>query len=215
MMFETPIHKPFPGMTDDEWKAIHEETTRQMIVHAGAFATPISTQLPNEAPRLVGTGGYVEIDGARLLLTNEHITFKRRMAPLGHTFAGTEYHYQLAEPRIEVRDPIDAAVVAISDETWCHAPHNGAAIPASRIADRHAPVQRELFFLIGFAGERARYMPLLGDVLISRGTPYATQEVPADGSDPDIEESIKSEFFDAQYHFALLHRPDRTTVLDP
>jgi hypothetical protein len=200
-------------ITMDELTEVARDTTREMRVHAERFSTPVTTQLTDRTGELVGTGGYVEVDGRRVLLTNEHVARRRRQSPLGHKFVGCDEYYLLAEPTREAPSPIDAALVPISDQVWSRRSHNGAAVPQHRIAHRHSPVPRELLFILGCSGERSYYSPGY-KTLFTMASPHVTQEQPTGGSDPEFDEVIKSEYWDPLYHFALLYRPDLAIPVD-
>ena len=73
----------------------------------------------------------------------------------------------------------------------------------------HAPVAREFLFLMGFAGSRAYFSPIL-NVIVTNGTPYLTQEF-----DPQAEQrEITWKHFDPAFHFAMPWEPEQVEIVD-
>ena len=104
--------------------------------------------------------------------------------------------------------PTDLAASPV-DLTWTATAHSAMAFPEHRIALTHAPVPGEFLFLMGFAGSRAYFSPVL-DVIVTNGTPYLAQEF-----DPRAEErSITCEQYDPAFHFAMPWEPEQIEVVD-
>ena len=123
-----------------------------------------------------------------------------KMWPLVHHLADEAYGVRITNPFYEERAPIDLAVTRIGDVVW-NGPNEKKALPATRIAVTHSPVEHELLFITGFSGERSRFSPLL-KTLFSTGTPYLTHErhLPASWQSPRW--------------FSLFYTPPDTTSLD-
>jgi len=80
--------------------------------------------------------------------------------------------------------PSDTAVVKVSRSAWEEKGKATSAVSFDRFSNVHAPVERELLFFIGFAGERSKS---LYGMLVTRGTPYTSQE-PEGAETPDYPE---------------------------
>lgn len=186
-------------MEHAEWTRLCAETTRAMRAHVMPFVTPISRILSEEEGRLEGTGSYLSWQGRVLLVTNEHVARARLEHPLAHQFHGSDEIHRLTEPFFAEEHPVDVAACAIKPEVWAAPGHAAQAIPESRVADRHDPAEGELLFLAGYAGQRSVFS--FGH-LVSRGTPYLTQQC-ALPDDPRC---------DAAFHFALHYWPDQAEV---
>jgi hypothetical protein len=87
------------------------------------------------------------------------------------------------------------------------------AFPDHRFAKRHALLQGEYLFTIGFTGEKAHYSPSL-ETLFTRGTPYLTQEYDEALEPEESRRPIKHPEFDPDYHFAMQWHPDATISTD-
>ncbi|KAA0894346.1 hypothetical protein ET418_04715 [Oryzomonas rubra] len=178
-----------------------------MSAHVESFSTPISKALSDENGEYGlhhGTGTYFEADRVKYLITNEHVAFELTKMPLTHMFKGSETIFRLINPMPALPVPADVAICRIDEKVWGRESHDGLAIPLSRFARRHAPVQHELLFFAGFSGERSKFCY---DTLATCGTPYGTQECPfsdeavARGGDPN-------------FHFSLFYSPDRAQSID-
>ena len=93
--------------------------------------------------------------------------------------------------------PVDVAIAPIDDRVWAKtaAEHRATPIPFSRFATSHRPVLGELLFMVGYSGVRSAF---LFGTLVSRGTPYLTQETP-----------LLADYGNTDYHFAIHYLPDR------
>lgn len=80
-------------------------------------------------------------------------------------------------------------------------PHEAGAVPESRLAAAHAPVDNELLFFKGFAGEGSKF---LFNTLLAGSTSYTGKAVP-----------LPMGWGDERFHFAIDYRPDLATSLDP
>lgn len=98
--------------------------------------------------------------------------------------------------------PIDIAISKISAEIWDQYATYAQAIPLQRFAKTHNPVKHELLFFLGYSGERSSFY---FNNLISRGTPYLTQECPLPTGIEDV---------DSEHHFSLFYKPDLATSID-
>lgn len=173
------------------------EVTREMRKFTEPFVCPLSHE-PNETVvRLRGTGNLIEVHLRRLLLTCEHVvTGSRKLSFRPH---GTDQPLKLDRPFAMAPDPYDVAVARIPCGLWQAVPHQGTPIPRDLFALTHHPVEDELLFFRGFAGENSAFA---FEVLASHSTSYTTQEV-KDADAPD-----------SRYFFYLHHQPEKVTVID-
>lgn len=194
-------------LTRAEWEMISNEVVAAMSAHVEPFCTPISKALLDEDGEYGqhhGTGAYFEADGVKYLITNEHVANGRTEAPLTHMFMGSEMIFRLMNPMPALPTPADVAICRIDEKVWGSESHQASAVPISRFAKRHAPAQYELLFFAGYSGERARFYH---ELLVSRGTPYGTQECP-------FSDEAKARGGDPNFHFSLFYSPDRAQSID-
>lgn len=176
------------------WLAATERVLEDMVLETARFITPISRVIDHDYGELEGSGSYIEIGGMRYLITNEHVASRLQTHSLAHQFAGSSNVYRTKAPFVANPYPYDIGLRRISDELWHEAAHKADAIPFNRIADKHSPVDGELFFIVGYAGERAKFA--FGQ-LNCETIAYLMQadQFPSDHGDADL-------------HFAIAYRPD-------
>ncbi|HEY6872289.1 MAG TPA: hypothetical protein VI298_06115 [Geobacteraceae bacterium] len=189
-------------LTMQEWQKICFDTVNRMIDHVAPFVTPISKVLSDTEGEHHGTGSYFEIDSTKFVITNEHVARHLSRQALTHQFLGNENIIRLTNPAYCIPAPVDIAISRIEENIWCKFKHDSLAIPISRFAKKHAPVGTEVLFFAGYSGERSKF--LFGN-LISRGTPYLTQESP-------FPSKVKEA--DANFHFSLHYPPDLAISVD-
>ena len=143
-------------MTPEEWSAISDQVSNDMLAHVRPFVTPLSRE-EFSTVRLVGSGSYVAIGSRRILLTCEHVS---RQAPLDYRFCGSPMNnvWGYRGQWTEEGHPADIAFAPISDAARKAETHGVASIPYERFAMKHAPCQQaELLFFMGYAGENSAY----------------------------------------------------------
>lgn len=169
----------------------------RMAKHVAPFATPISISTNDGASgKLLGTGSYLDVNGEKTLLTNEHnLTRRSPYNLLTHQFLGLRSIFRIVGNHLEDPWPVDAAAVAVPDRVWAAMPHQADTVPSDKVADRHAPVEDELLLFFGFAEENS--LPLPGEL---RAPPVCCLCDPALlPSEPKV---------DAEFHFAMAYRRD-------
>ena len=176
-------------MSPDEWQTFCEQVTCEMVHHVKPFVSLISKILSDEHGEHLGSGSYVGAPTARFLVTNEHVARHIRSAPLTHQFLDADTVLRCTNNFVVNEEPIDVAASQISEDSWSHCRHSSLCIPLERFAVSHDPVEGELFFIIGYSGERSSFH---FGTLNCPGTPYLTQAcpMPAENGDP-------------QFHFAI------------
>jgi len=179
------------------WNSICFDVNEEMAAHVGPFLTPVSRVLADDHGEHLGTGSYVETGDKRFLLTCEHVARAMEQHSIAHQFSGSANVHRCINPMVANPAPQDVALALIDAAVWAAFDHGAAAIPAARFAPTHSPAPRELLFVAGYAGARARF---LYGTLVSPGTPYLTQEVP-----------LPPEHGQPEYHFAVAYLPDRAT----
>jgi hypothetical protein len=180
--------------------------TVQMRLVMTPFVTPLVRSEDNGATH-IGSGGYVETAGRKLLLTNDHV-FREGSGRLTHKFFDHDQYFGFPQVFASEMLPIDLAASPV-DMNWRQVMHSAMAFPEHRFAEKHAPVDKELLFMLGFAGKRGYYSPTF-NIIVTNGTPYLSQEF-----DPVLEErEIASKGFDPQYHFAIPWEPEQIIVVD-
>jgi hypothetical protein len=192
-------------MTPEEFAQINADVVSRMAAHVAPFVTPITHALDDQNGLLEGTGSYVNTSTGIHLVTCEHVTNK---PDLTHQFHGCPDIFKVTAPWFPLRFPFDFAKAEISQSVWTSRAHQAAAIPISRMAPSHAPVQGELLFFLGFSQDRSR--PFTG-LIINPATPVLGQEVI-----PELDEEPFSPHhaYDPNFHFVMGYNPGRATRTD-
>lgn len=190
------------GLDKAQWESICADTVTKMIGQVERYTTPISRVLSDEEGEHLGTGSYIEFNNEKFLITNEHVAQHLATQSLTHKFFENENILRITNPAYANPAPIDVAISRIEQSSWNMFEHGSLVIPSSRFAKQHAPAQNELLFFAGYSGQRSRFS--FGH-LISRGTPYLTQECPF----PNLVNEANPEF-----HFSLHYPPDLATSID-
>lgn len=100
-----------------------------------------------------GTGTYILVDGMRIILTCRHVI----------TDGGKEYgffgsqHVTKALGGIVLADKVDAAMIHVPEFEWDKVPHEAHPVPIIAFAEKHDPVPKELFYVMGFGEENTNY----------------------------------------------------------
>ena len=188
----TPQHK---AAAEKYLTSVYFDVLEAMRAHVRPFVTPISKVLAHDHGEQLGTGSYIDIRGSRYLLTNEHVARELQQHSIAHQFSANDSVFRCINPMVALSAPVDVALALIEDKVWEHSIHTALPIPQSRFASKHAPVQTELLFVVGYPGAHSRF---LFNTLITPGIPYLTQEAPMVASHGN-----------PQYHFALNYSPEK------
>lgn len=189
-------------MNMNEFDNICTDAAIKMRKHVLPFTSPISCAKENDYGEHHGTGSYIESEGTKYLITNEHVARAINQLPITHTFWDTEDIFQIKHPVLTVTAPIDIALCLVNQSTWEYGQHNSKAIPINRFANSHDPIENELLFIAGFSGQRSNFQ---FEHLSTPGTPFLTQESPFPENESDANK---------KYHFSLNYKPDLATSVD-
>ncbi|UEM08431.1 hypothetical protein J4G43_026945 [Bradyrhizobium barranii subsp. barranii] len=201
MVITSKKQKPTPEMME-----AYLNIALQMRLIMMPFVMPL-VRTDEDGPTHVGSGGYIEFSGHKLALTNDHVV-REGQGRLAHKFYDSDTYFGFPNAFASEAFPIDLAASSV-DLTWTATTHSAMAFPEHRMALIHAPVARELLFLMGFAGSRAYFSPIL-NIIVTNGTPYLNQEF-----DPQAEErDIRCEHYDPNLHFAIPWEPEQIEVVD-
>jgi hypothetical protein len=178
-------------MTKAQWDARSGLVADAMKVFTRPFVTPLIHEPPHptecadheqgeaphmrDAPPVIGTGSYIEREKINII-TCEHVA---RHRPLSHQFFNNPKLVPAPDPCRIDPDPVDAALIPIDTGTWNSIPHVARPISMSKFAPRHQPVQDELLFFRGIAGENI-YVGFGGVDSIMSG--YCSQEKHSSGN---------------------------------
>jgi hypothetical protein len=116
--------------------------------------TPISGALADDMATHVGTGGYVEWHRNRLLLTNKHVAREVKKHSLARKCFDAPDYLHINNPFQAIAAPRDLAFSPINDR-WNAVTHSAMAFPDYRFEEKHAPLQGEYLFVLGYTGEKA------------------------------------------------------------
>ncbi len=184
------------------WNKLCHETTLAMQDYCMRYITPISCAVEDEWGLLEGTGAYIELNGKRCLLTNEHVVRDWETRQFTHQFNGCDDVFKLFGGPLAIKQhPIDCAVYIVEDNIWNIREHGAEAVPSDCISQRHDPVPGELLFLAGYPDKRSKS---LHRSLINRATRLVTQEIP-NMQIPDLHAN----------HFLLNYSPSNAESVDP
>lgn len=199
----TGSHNPPPEIklmfTEDEWNTSKPKLTRDMTEHLRQYRTPVFKDRGDYGEGW-GSGSFVELDGAKYILTNEHVaTVRCSGEKLGFRFNDQDRLARIQGNHVEKTWPWDLALLPVNKETWVGIEHTSKAIQIGQIALAHTPIQTEVFAFTGFAGERTAFH--FSTLLFEATTSLAREvDLPAD-----------DERWDGRFHFGLDYLPDAAT----
>lgn len=154
-------------MTKGQWDAYSKFITDAMKVFTRPFVTPLVSGDAGTPPR-IGTGTYIQRQQIELL-TCEHVA---KHSPIYHQFFECSDLLLYDSTWRMDSHAIDAAVGPI-DSATLHSQRSAMPVPISKFGSQHQPVENELLFFRGLAGENA-YVGFSGlDKII---TGYCSQE---------------------------------------
>ncbi|RZG06794.1 hypothetical protein EXT48_07460 [Pseudoalteromonas sp. CO348] len=187
---------------EEKWQEICADTAKRMIVHVQPYLSPISRVLSEKEGEHLGSGSYIEVEGKKYIITNEHVAKHLSTHSLTHQFKENDSVLRLTKPVVAEAAPVDVAISEIPDSSWSLVEHSGLTIPEERFAATHSPAEHECLFFAGYSGERSKF---LFEHLITPGTPYLTQQCP-------FPQTVKEA--DEEFHFSLFYPPDLATSID-
>lgn len=200
-------------MTEEPTLEDHLAVASNLMTHQMApFVTPISGILDADSGQHVGSGGYIHWRDKRFLLTNEHVAATLQKHSLARKCFDSEDYLRINNPFVAKGAPHDLAVSPVDDH-WNSVGHGGMAFPDYRFEAKHAPLQAEYLFVMGFTDEKS-YFSAIGQMLFTPGTPYLTQEYDEALEPEETRRPIRHPAFDPNYHFALQWHPEATTSTD-
>jgi hypothetical protein len=171
------------------WNALCDKVADMMKVHTRPFVTPLVQDVTGMPPA-IGTGTFIYHANMKKILTCEHVANSQ---PHEHEFHGHQCLLKL--PVSWHMDATkDAAVATVPTSHWNSVSHNASPLPLSRFDRKHEPVEGEVLFFRGFAGQNAT-LQIGWSSLIATG--YCSQEKQGSG-DNNI--------------FEILWNPQGTTV---
>jgi Protein of unknown function (DUF2934) len=189
-------------MNQNQWDEYGRIVTEEMREHTRPFVASIFLSLSSDEGRLLASGTYLELLDKPYLLTNWHVAKALETRSLGHQLADDEYSVRFTNPFQTYPYPLDLALSRVDLQLWNSETNQKRALPVDRFAQRHDAVTGELFFLMGFSGERSYFSPSL-KYIFPTGTPYTTQECP-----------VPPESYLPDFHLTLHYSPDRALSLD-
>lgn len=199
----TDFHNAPPEMnlvfTEKEWNASLPKLTRDMTEYLRQYRTPVFKDQGDYGDGW-GSGSFVELDGAKYILTNQHIATVRFSGDqLGFKLNSQDALFRIKGNHVEKEWPWDLALLPIDKATWVDIEHTSKAIQVDQIALAHTPAPTEVFAITGFAGERTHFH--FGTLFWKAATSLAREvDLPAD-----------DERFKDRFHFGLDYRPDLAT----
>jgi hypothetical protein len=184
-----------PLFTKNEWNAAMPQLTKDMMAYLAQYSAPLFKDHGDHGEGW-GSGSFVEIDGAKYVLTNQHVAAPiPKGQRLGLKLKDLEHLSGLAAHFAEEPWPWDLALLPVGQAVWNTMGHDSKAIEVEQLSLAHTPVPTEVFAFSGFAGERTKFV--FNSIVFERTTSLAREgSLPAD------------ERWDARFHFGLDYRPD-------
>lgn len=148
-----------------------------------------------------GTGSFVDVDGAKLLLSNEHVI---KNEGLRYSLPEHDRYVRGAYLKHTVSHPIDIGVSRITNDIWEVNGGDAYAIPLSRFALNHVTYPHEILWTAGYPGARVVQLcetHAVAQVLSTQEYIFPEGEVP-------------HELFDPEYHFGVAYSPAKAQRID-
>ena len=176
------------------------ELTRAMMAYLKQFHTPIFIDCGGSGEGW-GSGSFIELNGRKFILTNEHVAKpRRRSVQLGFRLNEQDQLPRILGDHAEKAWPWDLALLPVRNETWLSLEHSSTAIQEEQIALAHTPFPTEVFAFAGYAGERTTF--IFKEMQFRATTSLAREVVLA----PQTE-------INHQFHFGLAYLPDQASTV--
>lgn len=192
---EFNLHPDEPAMSQEQTRALFEEVQHRMAAHVVPSLTEVYFPGSPGEPFENGTGAFVAVDEAKLLVSNDHVI---RNAGLVHSFQGSDRFFAAAQRRYGVEYPVDVGAAQIDPQVWAGDGGGAQAIAFARFAERHETVPYEILWMGGFPGARVKQLHEV-KFAVCEATP--TQEYLFH------EGTGAHESFDPHFHFAVYYSP--------
>jgi len=173
--------------------------TTAMMAHLKQYRTPIFVDHGDHGEPW-GSGSFIELDGRKYILTNEHVARVRASEKLGFRLDEQEDMPRVIGNHSEQAWPWDLALLPVNDDAWSELNHRSALIQVDQIALAHTPFPSEVFAVAGFAGERTKF--LFGEMHFESTTSLAREVKLADHKE-----------IDHRFHFGIAYLPDLATAV--
>jgi trypsin-like peptidase len=179
-------------IAEKEWPEVRKHISQSMTERVAPYLASISLKTPEGKVFLLGSGIYLELNGAPYLLTCEHIARNqgRNMSRLGHVLEDGANYLAFPHPFAGRLAPEDLAITQVHLEYWKSGTR--LSLPIDQVALSHQPAENELLFMCGYPGERSYFSPFDSN-LVAKVIPYSAPQValPADRR------------FTDEFHFAI------------
>jgi hypothetical protein len=181
--------------TKDEWDAAMPMLTAAMTEFLQPYRTPVFIDRGDHGDGW-GSGSFVEVDGRKYLLTNQHVaTVRHKGDQLGVRYHGQDELVVLRGNHVEKDWPWDLALIPVSDDAWSCVDHAAAAISVDQIALAQTAYPTEVFAFSGYAGQNTSFH---FETMFFGATTSLSREVELPADDR----------WDTRFHFGLDYRPD-------
>jgi hypothetical protein len=147
-----------------------------------------------------GSGSFIEIDGVKFVLTNEHVAEARAKGKrLGVRFDEQDRLPYVIGDHVATPWPLDLALLPVVDAAWADLDHGSSAFQLDQITDTHASFPTEVLVFAGYAGDRSTF---LFETMQFGATTSLAREVELPAGDE----------LDPKYHFGPAYLPDLATT---
>lgn len=149
-------------MTQNVWQALCDDTKSRMTDFVRGCCTPISAENQNFSGSVVGTATYIEVNGGKYALTNDHVIANlrsrqgayhlTRRVSLNH---GNYKPVAFTEAQNREPSPRDLAFIPVSESAWQEIEHSNFCLGQDLFSSSFDPCECELFYFIGYPGDRS------------------------------------------------------------
>jgi hypothetical protein len=148
-----------------------------------------------------GTGAFVEVDGAKVLVSNAHVI---KNEGLRHSFPNHDRYVLGTYLKYVVDEPVDVGARKIRDDIWTMYGEGAFAIPLRRFAQKHVTHPHEIHWFAGYPGARVKQL----------AATYAVAQVLSTQEHVFRDGEVPHELFDPVYHFGVGYSPERAQRID-
>ena len=195
----------YPGQAtipEDQLSSMFREVQLGMAEHVASSLSEIFFPKEKGSDILVnGTGAFVDVDGVKVLLSNEHVI---KNEGLRHSFINHGRYVLGAYLKYAVDEPVDVGASKIRDDTWAMCGEGAFAIPLSRFAQKHVTCPHEILWFAGYPGARVKQL----------AATYAVAQVLSTQEHIFRDGEVPHELFDPVYHFGVGYSPERAQRID-
>lgn len=134
---------------------ITEEMLRSIRDYVAQFVTPILVYNNADEKKIIGngTGAYIEINGNKYVITNDHVAKYVEHSLLGFCYNGNNGIFHFPCNFASTGKPIDVAM-AKCDAVWRQTKQNAKCVPENILKNFSDRIAGEFYYVSGFPGDK-------------------------------------------------------------